>query len=155
MSTETVESTAASPADKIDECNGCGLAVCDVPLPPEPPDGSRIEFEHCTDVFAAWRDDQGSALTGWTSGDGGEVWCEYGRVVPVMWSKLGEDFGPCVLALAVRLVPVAEDLPKRELWPTQVYARQAIEAGELEPGCGKTSALVSPESETTKEITNV
>lgn len=38
--------------------------------PPEPPDGTRIEFEYGTDVYAAWRDDESSRGSGWRAGSG-------------------------------------------------------------------------------------
>jgi hypothetical protein len=90
---------------------------------PEPPDGTRIEFECGTDVYAAWRDDRSSAHAGYPIGDGGEVWCLYGETVPKTWVQMVEEFGDA-LALAVRLMPVAEDLPKRDQWPTTVWERQ-------------------------------
>jgi hypothetical protein len=96
---------------------------------PEPPDGTRIEFEHATDVYAAWRDDASSKEAGWTYGDGGEVWCLYGGSVPWTWAELCRGF-PGSLETAVRLVPVAEDLPNREQWPTAVYARRRQNAEE-------------------------
>jgi hypothetical protein len=74
---------------------------------PEPPDGSRIEFEHHTDVYAAWRDDAASREAGWTCGDGGEVWCLYGDDVPVTWVRMCADFGDSLRTLTL-LVPVAE-----------------------------------------------
>lgn len=74
---------------------------------PEPPDGSRIEFEHCTDLYAAWRDDASSREAGWPAGDGGEVWCLYGEDVPVTWAQMCADFGDSLRNLT-RLVPVAE-----------------------------------------------
>jgi hypothetical protein len=89
---------------------------------PEPPDGTRLEFEYCTDVFAAWRDDDSSARAGWPVGDGGKVWCLYGQTVPVTWSELVAEFSEAALRLAVRLVPIAEDQPNRAQWPTAIYA---------------------------------
>lgn len=90
---------------------------------PEPPDGTRIEFEYGTDLYAAWRDDESSRQAGWTPGDGGEVWCLYSESLPRTWNDLIHHFGEDALRLAVRLTPVAEDLPNRDMWPTQVYAR--------------------------------
>lgn len=72
---------------------------------PEPPDGARIEFEYYTDVYAAWRSDKSSAEVGWTSGDGGEVWCLYGDSVPHTWVWMLEQFGDS-LRCASRLVQV-------------------------------------------------
>lgn len=95
---------------------------------PEPPDGTRIEFEYGTDVYAAWRDDESSFRAGWRGGDGGEVWCLYGHSVPVTWAKMCEDFGDALLT-AVRLVPVGEDVHLRDQWPTAVWAREQAEAG--------------------------
>lgn len=86
---------------------------------PEPPDGTRIEFEHWTDVYAAWRDDASSVETGWT---GGEVWCLYGKSVPKTWDQMWALFGES-LRTAVRLVPVVEDEHLREQWPTTINAR--------------------------------
>lgn len=87
---------------------------------PEPPDGTRIEFESDTDLYAAIRDDDSSRRAGWTSG---EVWLLYGETVPRTWASLVADFGEDALRLAVRLVPVPDDLPLRDRWPTEVYAR--------------------------------
>ena len=92
-------------------------------LLPEPPDGTRLEFESGTDVYAIWRDDESSRRAGWRSGDGGEVWMLYGHSVPCSWAQLVADYGEEALRHAVRLVPVTEDWPKRENWPTEVYAR--------------------------------
>ncbi len=36
-------------------------------LMPEPPDLTRIEFEHWTDVYGAWRDDAEGARAGWAT----------------------------------------------------------------------------------------
>lgn len=102
-----------------------------VALPPEPPDGTRLEWESDTDVYAAWRDDASSAQAGWSTGDGGAVWCVYGGCVPVTWEALCATYGRHNLALAVRLVPVAEDLRHRYRWPTQIrQRRQAARAGD-------------------------
>lgn len=60
---------------------------------PEPPDGARIEWEHWTDVYAAWRDDASSAEAGWTPGDGGQVWCVYPDSVPRTWISMIHEFG--------------------------------------------------------------
>lgn len=89
---------------------------------PEPPNGTRIEFEYFTDVYAAWRDDEASRIAGWPVGDGGRTWCLYPSSVPVSWDMLCAEFGddPNALALAVRLIPHPEDLAKRAMWPTQV-----------------------------------
>jgi hypothetical protein len=95
---------------------------------PEPPDGTRIEFEHWTDVYAAWRDDTSSAQAGWPTGDGGKVWCMYGRSVPQTWAELCNEYGTEDLALAVRLMPHPDDLAKRERWLTQVWAREGSPA---------------------------
>lgn len=84
---------------------------------PEPPDGTRIEFEHHTDVYAAWRDDDSSAQAGYPVGDGGEVWCLHGHTVPCTWSDMLRDFGDSLLTM-VRLVPVPEDVPNYKKWPT-------------------------------------
>lgn len=59
---------------------------------PEPPDGTRIEFqEHGSpggDLIAIYRDDASSAEAGYMTGDGGKVWCEYGRSVPMTWTEV-------------------------------------------------------------------
>jgi hypothetical protein len=90
-----------------------------VDLPPiaEPPDGTRIEFEHCTDVYAAWRDDASSAQAGYEVGDGGEVWCLFGTTVPRTWTIMWLEFGAS-LATAVRLVPHPDDVGNYGKWPT-------------------------------------
>ena len=93
---------------------------------PEPPDGTRIEFEHWTDVYAAWRDDESSRRAGWPHGDGGRVWCVYGETVPKSWVEMVKTFGEESLALAVRLVPHPDDAAKREQWPTEVYRRKGL-----------------------------
>lgn len=91
---------------------------------PEPPDGTRLEFEAGTDVYGVWRDDESSRRAGYPIGDGGETWCLYGSDVPKTWVQMVDEFGADALALAVRLVPVAEDLPNRERWPTEVMYRE-------------------------------
>lgn len=73
---------------------------------PEPPDGTRIEFEYGTDVFAAWRDDESSAEAGYSIGDGGEVWALYPNSVPQTWASLIAEFGEECLREAVWLMPV-------------------------------------------------
>lgn len=77
-----------------------------IPVPPipEPPDGSRIEFEYGTDRFAAWRDDEESVKADWPAGDGGWVWCVYPETVPKPWSLMWLMFGES-LRSAIRLVP--------------------------------------------------
>lgn len=84
---------------------------------PEPPDGTRFEFEHWTDVYAAWRCDDSSTRAGWVAGDGGFVWCLYGETVPKTWDMMWAAFGDS-LRFAVRLAPVAEDEALRAQWPT-------------------------------------
>lgn len=76
-------------------------------LMPEPPDGARIEWEHWTDMYAAWRDDASSAEAGWTPGGGGEVWCVYPGSVPCTWTSLVDEFGDS-LRNARRLYTEAE-----------------------------------------------
>lgn len=93
----------------------------DPPPLPEPPDGTRIEFEHATDVYAAWRDDASSGQAGYPVGDGGEVWCLYGSTVPRTWMVMWLEFGDS-LATAVRLIPVPEDVPNYAKWPTAQIA---------------------------------
>lgn len=92
----------------------------DPPLP-EPPDGTRIEFEHHTDVYAAWRDDDSSARAGYPVGDGGEVWCLHGQTVPRSWAVMWLEFGDS-LRTAVRLVPHPDDVGNYDRWPTSVMA---------------------------------
>lgn len=95
---------------------------------PEPPDGTRIEFEYGTDVYAAWRDDDSSARAGYPIGDAGEVWCLYGESVPKTWAQMVDEFGDA-LTTAVRLVPVGEDVENYDRWPTAVWAREEAQAG--------------------------
>jgi hypothetical protein len=91
---------------------------------PEPPDNTRLEFECGTDLYAIHRDDESSRRAGYPIGDGGETWCVYGSDVPMTWTAMVDEFGTDALALAVRLVPVAEDLPNREQWPTEIWYRE-------------------------------
>lgn len=62
---------------------------------PEPPDGTRIEFQEFGspggDMIGIHRDDASSAEAGWPIGDGGKVWCEYGRSVPITWVEVLDD----------------------------------------------------------------
>lgn len=92
------------------------------------PDGTRIEFEYGTDLYAAWRDDESSRAAGWPAGDGGKTWCVYPGSVPMTFAALCEEFGEDVVALAVRLTPHPDDVHKRRLWPTQVWAREGTPA---------------------------
>lgn len=69
---------------------------------PEPPDGTRIEFEHYTDLYAAWRDDSDSNEAGWTNG---ENWVVYPGSVPRTWAQMWDEFG-VALAGAIVLAPV-------------------------------------------------
>jgi len=85
---------------------------------PEPPDGTRLEFEHWTDVYAIWRDDESSRVAEWKTGDGGWVWCLYGQSVPTTWAEMWEMFGES-LETAIRLIPHPDDIHRRCLWPTQ------------------------------------
>lgn len=91
--------------------------------PTEPPDGTRLEFEYYTDVYAAWRDDESSRRAGWRAGDGGYVWCLYGHSVLISWHALWLMFGES-LRLAVRLEPHPEDVHKYDLWPTIARAQE-------------------------------
>lgn len=94
---------------------------------PELPDGSRIEFEYGTDVYAFWRDDEESALAGCTYGPGGVTWMEYGRSVPpVSWAVLCATYGEDVLAAGRRLLVHPEDVDKRRGWPTQEHKREIL-----------------------------
>jgi hypothetical protein len=97
---------------------------------PEPPDGTRIEFEAWTDREAAWRDDAGSVRAGWPRDHG---WLVYGRTVPMTWAAMLEEFGYHALKYAVRLVPVPEDAPNWERWPTIVYAETGVMGEEETP----------------------
>ena len=90
----------------------CAAEVALAALLQEPPDGTRIEFEHCTDVYAMWRDDDSSRRAGYVFGDGGETWCLYGHTVPRSWTQMLAEFGPASLRLAVRLVPHPDDAKK-------------------------------------------
>lgn len=77
---------------------------------PEPPDGSRIEWEYYTDLYAAWRDDEGAIDAGW---DGDEVWIVYPGSVPRTWAWMLATFGESLLS-AIILGPVgllSQDLP--------------------------------------------
>ena len=96
----------------------------DPPGVPEPPDLTRIEFEHHTDMYAAWRDDASSAQAGWTAGDGGEVWCLFGSSVPRSWAVMWLEFGDS-LRTAVRLVPHPDDAASYAKWPTALMAAEA------------------------------
>lgn len=89
--------------------------------PPEPGDGTRLEFEYGTDVYAVWRDDESSRAAGWRAGAGGETWLLYGESVPVTWDQLRRDFGDEALANATRLY-------------TQAELDQAVSAGRREAG---------------------
>jgi hypothetical protein len=93
----------------------------DPPAVPEPPDGTRIEFEHHTDVYAARRDDDSSARAGYQVGDGGEVWCLFGNTVPRSWAVMWLEFGES-LRTAVRLLPHPDDVGNYRQWPTAVMA---------------------------------
>lgn len=97
----------------------------DPPAVPEPPDGSRIEFEHNTDVYAAWRDDACSVKAGWRADEG---WCLFGSSVPRSWAIMWLEFGESLRTL-VRLTPIAEDVPNYRLWPTALHeAHEAVKA---------------------------
>jgi hypothetical protein len=90
-----------------------------LPLP-EPPDGTRIEFEHHTDVYAAWRDDDSSVRAGYNSDEG---WCLFGSTVPRSWAVMWLEFGNS-LATAVRLVPHPDDVDNYHRWPTAALAAE-------------------------------
>lgn len=111
---------------------------------PEPPDGTRIEFECATDVEAAWRDDATSVAAGWPADHG---WLVYGRSMPMTWAQMVEEFGVRPLQYAVRLAPVAADIANREQWPTVVYARTGRWPSDPDPDDGDLSGpLVDVES---------
>lgn len=100
-------------------------------MPPEPPDGTRLEFEFWTDIYAVWRDDDSSRRAGWPTGAGGRTWCIYGQSVPMTWAELWEMFGEALLT-AVRLVPHPDDIHNYDRWPTSVRAQQEGE-GDAQP----------------------
>lgn len=78
----------------------------------EPPDGTRIEFQEYGskggDLIAIKRNDAASAEAGWTTGDGGEVWCEYGYSVPMTWAAVLADPRLAACVNGLRLVPEAD-----------------------------------------------
>lgn len=90
---------------------------------PEPPDGTRLELEHDTDLYAMLRNDEESRRAGWTDGDGGEVWMLYGHSVPATWTQMWIDFGTSLLT-ARRLLVDPETAHLREQWPTQIRRRR-------------------------------
>lgn len=57
---------------------------------PEPPDGSRIEFEHHTDIYGAWSDSAPSVEAGWSPT---QRWCVYPGAVPHDWACMQRQFG--------------------------------------------------------------
>lgn len=77
---------------------------------PEPPDGTRFEFQEYGfpggDLIGIHRSDASSAEAGWPSGDGGKVWCEYGRSVPITWAEVLADGRLVACLTGLRLVPV-------------------------------------------------
>ncbi len=90
------------------------------PAHPEPPDGTRIEFqEHGSpggDLIAIHRDDASAAEAGWPIGDGGTVWCEYGLSVPIRWAEVLADPRLAAAVDGRRLVLAAEfDTVRSEL----------------------------------------
>lgn len=70
-------------------------------LIPEPPDGTRLEFDHNTDIYGAFRDDHDAHDAGWTN----EVWLLYGDSIPKTWRQMVETFGVDSLRSAVKLMP--------------------------------------------------
>lgn len=53
------------------------------------PDGARIEWVYCTDVFAAWKDTASSVRAGWPA----EMsWVIYPGSVPRTYAELREEF---------------------------------------------------------------
>lgn len=75
-----------------------------MPLIPEPPDGTRIEFEHWTDVYGAWKNVASSVCAGWRPD---QCWMVYGgRSVPCTWDELIGEFSEDSIAGATVLAPV-------------------------------------------------
>lgn len=108
-----------APATNPDACPSCGPGYrygddgCQhSPAAPSPgtpeaddphPDKTRIEFEHGTDLYAAWKDIESSLEAGWKVS---ESWCLHGQSVPHTWRWMRKQFGDS-LDRATVLVPVA------------------------------------------------
>ncbi|WP_431881709.1 hypothetical protein [Micromonospora chalcea] len=107
------------------------VAILPTPPIPEPPDFTIIEFEHHTDLYAAWRNSSPAASGG--EDPDGKHWVLYGETVGRSWAEMYAMFGDS-LALAVRLLRHPDDLIKQQQWPTEVYARKRAlkEAGDGE-----------------------
>lgn len=84
----------------------------------EPPDGSRIEWEYGTDLYAAWRDDEEGKVAGYEVGDGCANWVVYGSSVPITWKQLNQDFDgtPAKYGVILTARPDMKDI--RLIWPT-------------------------------------
>lgn len=93
---------------------------------PEPPDGTRLEFEFGTDLYAIWRNDLESARAGYVYGDGGRTWTFYGSATSHTWQSMIDEFGADVLRNAVRLLVHPEDAHKSANWPTQENLRKQV-----------------------------
>jgi hypothetical protein len=93
---------------------------------PEPPDGTRIEFEWHSDVYGAWRDDDSSVEAGYEPSVG---WCIYPESVPMTWADMIGHFGEDALRLAVRLTPHPDDVANMNQWPTAIWAREKQASG--------------------------
>lgn len=127
--------TCAYATDKVEHhwhLPECAFTVALLVLLPEPPDGTRIEFEHCADVEAAHRHDDSSRRAGWPFGDGGATWLMYGHSVPWQWARMIAEYGPEPLRLAIRLLTHPDDAGKREQWPTQIWYR-SLPRFEIDP----------------------
>lgn len=79
----------------------------DPPGLPEPPDGTRLEFVHETDLYAMRRDDHESRAAGWPAGAGGVTWVLYGRSAPLAWPVIWLIFGDS-LRTATLLLPAGK-----------------------------------------------
>jgi len=80
------------------------LFLVDLPDIPEPPDGTRLELTHNTDVYALLRDDVSSAEAGWRAGDGQRVWTIYPGSVPQTWIEMLLAFGDSLYGARLLIV---------------------------------------------------
>lgn len=93
---------------------------------PEWPDGTRLEFESGTDVYAFCRDDAASAIAGYGFGPGARTWLEYGRSVPISWHELCATYGLEEIAGAVRLLVHPEDVHQLAARPTHRHTLEVL-----------------------------